>query len=97
MNISAVIKQPSAIIPIAVSLAALAMVLSHIALFGVVHEVDEGTAAHLFQLLIGFQISVIAFFAVKWPLRSTRQPLPVMALQTSVALAAPASVFFHKL
>ena len=34
------------------SFAALAMVLGHAAMFGVVHEADEGTAAHIFQLLI---------------------------------------------
>ena len=40
MNVT-LMKQPSGFIPIAMSLAALALVLGHIAIFGVVHEADE--------------------------------------------------------
>jgi len=40
-------KQPSAFLPMAMSLAALALVQSHVAIFGVVHEADEGTAAQV--------------------------------------------------
>jgi hypothetical protein len=48
-------KQPSAYLPMAMSLTAFALALSHV-LFGVVHEADEGTAAHLWQLLmVGYQ------------------------------------------
>ena len=46
MNVSPM-KQPSALLPIAMSVAALALVLGHVAIFGVAHEADEGTAAHL--------------------------------------------------
>ena len=51
-------KQPSALIPIAMSLAALAMTLGYLAIFGVAaaHEPDEGTAAHIFQLLMAGQV-----------------------------------------
>ena len=55
-------KQPSAFLPLAMSLAALAMVLGHAAVFGIVNEADEGTAAHIFQLLMAAQIPVVAFF-----------------------------------
>jgi hypothetical protein len=58
-------KQPSAFLPLAMSLAALLMVLGHAAIFGVVHEADEGTAAHVFQLLMAAQVPVVAFFAIK--------------------------------
>lgn len=44
MNVSPM-KQPSAWLPIAMSVAALALVLGHIAIFGAVREADEGTAA----------------------------------------------------
>ena len=54
MNVSP-LKQPSALLPIAMSVAALAVVLGHIAIFGVVRETDEGTAAHLWQLLMAGQ------------------------------------------
>ena len=62
MNVS-LIKQPSALLPIAMSVAALALVLGHVAIFGVVHEADEGTAAHLWQLLMAGQVPVVAYFA----------------------------------
>jgi hypothetical protein len=52
MKLSPVIKQPSAFPPLARSFAALATVLVFLARFGVVHEPDEGAAAHLFQLLL---------------------------------------------
>ena len=39
-------------IPIGMSLAALALVLGHIALYGTAREADEGAAAHLWQLLM---------------------------------------------
>jgi hypothetical protein len=40
----------------------------------VVHEADEGTLAHLWQLLAG-QIPVLAFFAIKWLPRAPTQTL----------------------
>jgi hypothetical protein len=45
-------KKPSAFVPMTMSLTALAVVLGNIAMFGVVHEADEGAAAHLWQLLM---------------------------------------------
>jgi hypothetical protein len=59
-------KQPSAYLPLAMSLAALALVLGHAAMFGIVHEADEGAAAHIFQILMAAQIPVVAYFAIKW-------------------------------
>lgn len=88
------IKQPTAFLPLAMSLAALAMVLGHAAIFGVVHEADEGTPAHIFQLLMAAQIPVVAFFAIKWLPRAPRQTLHVLVLQAGAALAAIAAVFF---
>jgi len=79
---------------LAISLAALAIVLGHAAIFGVVHEADEGTAAHIFQLLMVAQVPIVAFFAVKWLPRAPRQTLQVLALQADAALAAFAAVFF---
>jgi len=87
-------RQPSALFPLAMSFAALAMVLGHAAMFGVVHEADEGTAAHIFQLLMAAQVPVVAFFAIKWLPRAPRQALKVLALQGGAALAAIAAVYF---
>lgn len=96
MNIS-IMKKPSAFLPLAMSFAALATVLVHVARFGVAREADEGTAAHIWQLLMAAQIPIIAFFAIKWLPRIPRQALLVLTLQGGAALAALAPVFFLNL
>jgi hypothetical protein len=94
MDISTTMKQPSAWLPLAMSLLALAVVLGHVVLFGVAREADEGTAAHVFQLLMVGQIPIVGFFAIRWLPRTPRQALHVLALQAGAALAALAPVFF---
>ncbi len=91
------LKQPSALIPLAMSLAALSVVLGHIAIFGVTHEKDEGAAAHLWQLLMAGQFPVIALFALRWLPRRPREALLVLLLQAGAGLAAVAPVFLLKL
>lgn len=86
-------KQPSAFLPVAMSLTALAVVMVHVALFGAAREPDEGTAAHLWQLLMAAQAPIVAFFAVKWLPQSPRRALPVLALQVGAALLAMSPVF----
>jgi hypothetical protein len=85
-------KQPSAWLPVAMSLAALALVLGHAAMFGVAHEVDEGTAAHVFQLLMAVQVPIVIFFALKWLPRAPGEALRVLVMQAGAALAALAAV-----
>ena len=58
------------------------------------HQPDEGTAAHLFQLLMPAQVPIVAYFAITWLPRAPRQALAVLALQTGVAVAIFAAVFF---
>ncbi len=93
MNAPAMMKQPSAFLPVVMSLAALATVLLRIALVGTAPEPDEGAAAHFWQLLMALQLPVIAFFAIKWLPQSPRQALLVLGLQAGAALAALAPVF----
>ena len=97
MNLSTMIKKPSAYLPVAMSLAALATVLVHIILFGTAREADEGTATHIFQLLLAAQLPIVIFFAVKWLVRFPRQALMVLALQAAAGLAALAPVFIFNL
>jgi hypothetical protein len=68
----AIFKKPSAFLPVAMSLTALMVVLVSIAAFGVVHDSDEGAAAHIWQLLMAAQMPILAFFAVKWLPRAPR-------------------------
>jgi hypothetical protein len=96
MNISTM-KKPSAWVPLAMSFAALALVLGHVAIFGVAREADEGTAAHIWQILMAAQVPIVAFFAIKWLPRNPKQALLVLALQAGAALAALAPVFFLNL
>jgi hypothetical protein len=93
MNVTP-LKQKSAIVPIAMSLAALALVLGHAATYGVVHEADEGTPAHVFQLLMAGQAPIVAFFAIKWLPRAPRETVGILALQAGAALTAFVAVFF---
>jgi hypothetical protein len=79
------------------SFAALTLVLGHTALFGVTHEADEGTGAHLWQLLMAGQIPIIAFFAVRWLPRTPVQAVLVLVLQAVAGLTAAAPVYLLKL
>jgi hypothetical protein len=96
-SFGAMVRKPSAFVPIIMSLAALVLLLGHIALFGVVHEADEGATAHLWQLLMAGQMPVLAFFAIKWLPRAPRPSLYVLSLQAGAALASMAPVFFLNL
>jgi hypothetical protein len=99
----AILKHPSAFLPVAMSLTALAVVgvaaiysILHYG-HGLVREPDEGTAAHLWQILMAGQLPVLLFFAIKWLPRAPRQTLYVLALQAGAALASMAPVFFLNL
>jgi hypothetical protein len=88
------IRRPSAFLPVVMSLAALALVIIHILRFGTAREADEGTSAHLWQILMAGQLPIIAFFAIKWLPRTPRMALAVLAVQVVAALAAMAPVFY---
>lgn len=93
MNPWTLFKQPSAFLPVAMSLAALATVLAHVVLVGTARQTDEGTAAHIWQLFIALQFPIIGFFAVKWLPRAPRPALLILAAQAGAVLAALAPVF----
>jgi DNA-binding CsgD family transcriptional regulator len=89
-------KNPSAFLPVGMSLAALATVLIYVVLFGTARQPDEGTAAHVWQLLMAGQLPIVAFFVIKWLPRAPKPALVVLALQGSAALAALAPVYLLK-
>jgi len=91
------LKHPSALIPVAMSLTALALVLGHIAIYGAAREADEGATAHLWQLLMAGQLPVLAFFAIKWLPRAPKQTLGVLVVQAGAVLASMAPVFYFNL
>ena len=85
-------KSPSAWLPISMSGVALAIVLGYIAIFGVVREPDEGTAAHLWQLLMVGQAPVIFWFLLTRFRKSPRQAIIVLTAQIAAIIAAAAPV-----
>jgi hypothetical protein len=93
---AALLKRPSALMPVAMSVAALAIVIGYAAMFGTARQVDEGTAAHLWQLLMAGQVPVMAFFAIRWLPTKPRQALMVLAFQVGAALAAMFPVWWFQ-
>ncbi len=87
------LKLPSAFLPLVMSFGALATALVFIALHGLEPQVDEGAAAHIWQILMAAQVPIVAFFVIKWARQSPRQAAPVLALQVTAALAAMAPVY----
>jgi hypothetical protein len=97
-SFGAVVRQPSALIPIAMSLIALGLVVGPIPIYGPpVREADEGAIAHLWQILMAGQLPVLAFFAIKWLPRALKPALGVLALQAGAVLAAMAPVYYFNL
>lgn len=92
MNISPA-RLPSAVAPVVMSLGALSLVVIHVARYGVIREADEGTSAHLFQLLMALQAPVIAFFAIRWLPRAPRRGLIVLTVQLFAAFLAFGALF----
>lgn len=92
-SLTGLLREPTAFLPIAMSLTALAVVSVTLSIFGVTHGKDEGTAAHLWQLLMAGQAPVLVAFVLTAVRRAPRQMLGVLALQAGAALAAMAPVF----
>ena len=89
----ALLKKPSAFLPLAMSFGALATVLIYVAIFGPARQADEGTAAHIWQILMAGQLPIIGFFAIKWLPRTPKEALLVLVLQGGAALMALTPVF----
>jgi hypothetical protein len=85
-------KVPSGWLPIAMSMAALTLVVAQFLIVGIHREADEGAAAHLWQLLMAGQVPLIAWFAFRWLPRVPRQAIPVLVVQLVAVAAAAAPV-----
>jgi uncharacterized membrane protein YdcZ (DUF606 family) len=86
------IRRPSAFLPLAMSLAGLALVLLHVAAAGAGPEADEGIVARLWWLLIGGQLPVVVVFALTYLPQALRPALLVLALQAAAVMANLAAV-----
>ena len=75
------LKEPSAWVPLALSLVALTMILGYVAFFGTVQNEDEGAPARIFQLIMLAQLPIAGYFAIKWLPKRPKQSFIVLALQ----------------
>jgi hypothetical protein len=90
----ALIKKPSAFLPIAMSITALLMLGIVAAAYGIVREPDEGAVAHIWQLLMAGQLPILVYFLIRWLPRLPRPTVCVFVLQITAVLAAMAPVYF---
>ena len=88
------LRRPSSIVPVVMSGFVIAATVWHLTRFGLVHQTDEGTAAHIFQILMPLQVPVIGYFAIRWLPIDARWTSKVLALQVTLFVAILAVVFF---
>ena len=80
-NFGVLVRKPSAIAPIMMSLAALSVVLVAIAIGAAKPQPDENAGAHIWQLLMAGQLPLLGWFALRWLTRDFRAALPIFGLQ----------------
>jgi hypothetical protein len=90
------LKKPSAFLPLLMSLAALLLLIGYVAFVGVPKPSagDEGTAARVFQLLMGGQALVIGYFAVKYFRKHPSQTMFIIATQIAAAVVPFITLWF---
>jgi hypothetical protein len=98
-SFDAMVRLPSAFLPLAMSLTSLGLLLVPIAVgighsSGLPRDPDGGEIAHLWQILMTVQVPMVVFFAVKWLRRAPGQTLRVLGMQAGAWLAACAPVYF---
>jgi hypothetical protein len=81
-------------LPIAIPVFLFLLGVRSVAINGFVRQADEGTEAHLFQLLMPVQLLVMGYFGLTWVPRAPRQALPVLALQLFAAVALFAVLYW---
>ena len=91
---SSPLKEWSAWLPLAISLLLLVLVLRYVVIHDAVGAADEGTEAHLFQLLMPVQLMTMGYFALTWLPRAPRRTLVVLALQLAAAIAVFGAVYW---
>jgi hypothetical protein len=102
MNLS-LLKKPSAFLPLLMSAAALSLLIGYfvtgphapnlVTENGITRQ-DEGTAAHLWQLLMGLQLPIILYFALRWLPQQPKAALMVLAAQFVAGVAAAFPVWY---
>ena len=91
---SSLLRHPSASFPLAMSIMALTLVLGHAAIFGIVHEADEGGPAHIWQILMVAQLPILAYFLFMWLPKHPKDSLLILTLPASTWVAILAAVYW---
>jgi hypothetical protein len=92
MTVWAMLRHPTAFVPIAMSFGALAMVAWYLASYGTGPQPDEVAQVRLWQLLVAGQLPLIVYFALRYLPQAPRPTLVVLALQLGAAVLAVAPV-----
>jgi len=96
-NVGLLVRKPSAIVPISMSIGALAVIIVAFAVSGTQRQPDEGAAAHLWQLLMAGQLPFLGWFALHWVRRDLKAGLSVLALQLILFAAALFPIWYFGL
>ncbi len=83
--------RPTAWLPFAIALAALALVLGVAVTAGVAPHAEEGAPARIFQALLVAQAALVGLFAIQWVPRAPRAAASIVAAQV-LATALPVAV-----
>jgi peptidoglycan/LPS O-acetylase OafA/YrhL len=84
------------LLPLGLSFGAIVVVLVHLITAGPAPQADEGTSAHVWQMLMGAQLPIVGYFVIKWGRRARGSAFVVLGLQLAAAIAALAPVYFLK-
>jgi len=88
----ALLRRPIAFTPVLSAVFLLALIGLRIARYGPAPQADEGTEAHLFQLLMPLNAVLIVWFAATWLPRAPKSALGVLAVQSGTTLAVLSTV-----
>lgn len=92
--VAVLVRKPSAVTPIIMSLIALSVVVIAMAIGAAQPEPDENAGAHIWQLLMAGQLPFLGWFALRWLWRDLRAGLPILALQIVAFVAALLPVWY---
>ena len=87
MDVS-LLKKPSAAIPIAISFAAITLVLVHRSLVISGDDSEVAGFSRAFRVILALQIPLILYFLYRWLPRKPNDALRVLALQVGAAFVA---------
>ncbi len=93
MRFGALIRKPTAWLPLAFAGATAVMFIVAYFRHGLVRQPDEDAYAHLFQIFLAAQVLIIFIFAIKWLPQAPRPAALVLVLQFAALLAVCSPVY----